>query len=107
MGNPVLCLHIEENASYYHLETVEAQIAIVDCERLAASSKSIDPKRFKSFNNLLDFLWQILRVFKYSHALDKNSFNLLSLKRICVISLQFVKYEIVPGTLFLQTHRLC
>ena len=48
VGNPVLCLDIEEKASYYHLETVEAQIAIVDCESLAAGSKCIDLRPFKS-----------------------------------------------------------
>ena len=55
MGNPVLCLDIEENASYYHLETVEAQIAIVDCERLAAGSKSIDLRPFKSLKAIYFF----------------------------------------------------
>ena len=55
MGNPVLCLDIEEKASYYHLETVEAQIAIVDCERLAAGSKSIDLRPFKSLKAIYFF----------------------------------------------------
>ena len=55
MGNPVLCLDIEENASYYHLETVEAQIAIVDCESLAAGSKCIDLRPFKSLKAIYFF----------------------------------------------------
>ena len=55
VGNPVLCLDIEENASYYHLETVEAQIAIVDCESLAAGSKCIDLRPFKSLKAIYFF----------------------------------------------------
>ena len=55
VGNPVLCLDIEETASYYHLKTVEAEIAIVDCERLAAGSKSIDLRPFKSLKAIYFF----------------------------------------------------
>ena len=37
------------------METVEAKIAIVDCERLAACSKSIDLRPFKSLEAIYFF----------------------------------------------------
>ena len=34
VGNPVLCLDVEEKATFYHINTIETNVVIVDCDRL-------------------------------------------------------------------------
>ena len=34
MGNQVLCLDIEEKANFHHLDSIQAKLVMVDCERM-------------------------------------------------------------------------
>ena len=45
VGNPTIALDVQEKANFQHMDTMEAKLVVVDCERLKSD---LDLKPFKS-----------------------------------------------------------
>ena len=45
VGNPTICLDVEEKANFHHLDAIAARLVIVDCDRLKSD---LDLRSFQS-----------------------------------------------------------
>ena len=45
MGNPTICLDVEEKANFHHLDAIAARLVAVDCDRLKCD---LDLRSFQS-----------------------------------------------------------
>ena len=49
VGNPTICLDVEEKANFHHLDAIEAKLVIVDCDHLGSD---LDLRSFQSIQFL-------------------------------------------------------